>query len=160
MRSRRWKIEAIAPKRTVGASWGRLGQFLIDFRSQHGPKLAFKVEPKSMKIRSKNRSQIVASWDRSLEGFWWILKGKIVVSWYQNRRKFDMLGEKRILEKRCFSFGFEVFFCLGAFLHSTSAYVEMSCSQLPSWSHLVDLGAIVEPTLWIYVASWLGIFCC
>ena len=29
----------------LSASWGRLERFLIDFRSQHGPKLAFKIEP-------------------------------------------------------------------------------------------------------------------
>ena len=29
----------------LSTSWGRLGQFLIDFRGQQGPKLAFKIEP-------------------------------------------------------------------------------------------------------------------
>ena len=57
MRSGRRKIETIAPKRVLGASWGRLGQFLIDFRGQHGPKLAFKIDSKSIKNQSPNRSQ-------------------------------------------------------------------------------------------------------
>ena len=69
MRSGRRKIETIAPKRVLGASWGRLGQFLIDFRSQHGPKLAFKIDSKSIKNPSPNRSQ---NWSILGSIFGWI----------------------------------------------------------------------------------------
>ena len=40
--------------RVLGASWGRLGQFLIDFRGQHGPNLGPKMGPKSHTNLCKN----------------------------------------------------------------------------------------------------------
>ena len=36
------------------------------------------------KIHPKINQKIDASWDRFLEGFWWILGGKMEPSWHQN----------------------------------------------------------------------------
>ena len=36
-----------------------------------------------------------------LNGFWWILEGKMEPSWYQNQSKFDANCEMRFFEKSC-----------------------------------------------------------
>ena len=43
-----------------------------------------------------------ASWDRFLEGFWWILVGKMEPSWYQNPSKIGINCEKAFFEKTLF----------------------------------------------------------
>ena len=78
------------------------GSLLLSRKSgQHGPKLGSKIDQKSIKIDTKIDQKIVASWDRFLKGFWWILEGKMEPSWHQNRLKIDANCEKRFFEKSC-----------------------------------------------------------
>ena len=58
--------------------------------SQNGEKFDAKIDQK-----------IDASWDRFLEGFWWILGGKMEASWHQNGIKNVHNFERRFFEKSC-----------------------------------------------------------
>ena len=81
-RSRRLKLE-IKMQRKFGYV---LGAVLCRKSGQHGSNLAFKMEPKSAenreKIDAKIDRKIDASWNRFLEGFWWIFKRKIEACWH------------------------------------------------------------------------------
>ena len=65
--------------------------------------------PQSKQNRRKNEAKIDrkndASWNRFLEGFWWIFGGKMEACWHQNRSKIDANFEERFFEKPCFSLG-------------------------------------------------------
>ena len=60
--------------------------------------------PKSKPNRRKNDAKIDrkndASWNRFLEGFWWIFGGKMEPCWHQNRAKIDANFEERFFEKK------------------------------------------------------------
>ena len=74
------KVANMAP------TWPQVG-------SQVGAKMDKKIHPK---IDQK----IDGSWDRFLEGFWWILGGKMEPSWHQNgiKNRFLRKHEKTHLE--------------------------------------------------------------
>ena len=59
--------------------------------------------PKSKEHRRKIDAKIDrkndASWNRFLEGFWWIFGGKMEACWHQNRTKIDANFEERFFEK-------------------------------------------------------------
>ena len=86
----------------LGPSWGRLGGLLgpswrLDRRL--GPSWGVLNRKKiDAKIDRKND----ASWNRFLEGFWWIFGGKMEACWHQNRSKIDANFEKRFFEKTLF----------------------------------------------------------
>ena len=81
--------------RPLGRSWAEKGR-------QHGSNLAPKTEPKPIKNRSQNWWLFFsASWNRFVEGFWWILDANMEPSWHQNRSKIDANCEKRFFEKSC-----------------------------------------------------------
>ena len=65
-------------------SWRPLGRSWAEKGGQHGSNLAPKTEPKPIKNRSQNWSIFYCSWNRFLEGFWWILDAKMKQSWAQN----------------------------------------------------------------------------
>ena len=100
------KIEKRQKKmRTFGASWpswARLGGLLgpswrLDRRL--GPSWGVLNRKKiDAKIDRKND----ASWNRFLDGFWWILGGKMEACWHQNRSKIDANLEERFFEKTLF----------------------------------------------------------
>ena len=69
---------------------------------QLGPQDGAQVDPKSEKIDAKIDRKIDASWDRFLEGFWWIFGGKMEACWHQNRAKIDANFEERFFEKTLF----------------------------------------------------------
>ena len=54
------------------------------------------------KIDAKIDRKIDASWNRFLEGFWWIFGGKMEACWHQNRAKIDANFEERFFEKTLF----------------------------------------------------------
>ena len=62
--------------------------------------------PKSKQNRRKNDAKIDrkndASWNRFLEGFWWIFGGKMEACWHQHRTKIDANFEERFFEKTLF----------------------------------------------------------
>ena len=59
--------------------------------------------PKAIKNREKIDAKIDqkfdASWDRFLEGFWLIFRGKMEACWHQSRAKIDANFEERFFEK-------------------------------------------------------------
>ena len=71
------------------------------------------MAPSWLPKRSQNRRKIDgkidrkcnASWNRFLEGFWWIFGGKMEACWHQNRTKIDANFEERFFEKTLFSLG-------------------------------------------------------
>ena len=67
---------------------------------QHGSKLASKIDQKLIKIDAKIDQKIDASWDRFLDGFWWISGTKMKPSWHQNGIKNGVVrkSEKTHLE--------------------------------------------------------------
>ena len=70
--------------------------------------------PKSKQNRRKNDAKIDrkndASWNRFLEGFWWIFGRKMEACWHQNRAKIDPNFEERFFEKDvCYSCGKTLF---------------------------------------------------
>ena len=73
------------------ASWRGLGGLLGGL----GPTKVANMAPTWPPKRSQNQLKIdpkidhffSASWNRFLEGFWWILEGKMEASWHQNRTK-------------------------------------------------------------------------
>ena len=54
------------------------------------------------KIDAKIDHKFDASWDRFLEGFWWILGGKKDPSWHRNQSKIGIICEKAFFEKTLF----------------------------------------------------------
>ena len=72
----------------LGGSW-RLGRRL-------GPTLVVLVR---LKIDAKIDRKSDASWNRFLEGFWWIFGGKMEACWHQNLAKIDANFEERFFEK-------------------------------------------------------------
>ena len=71
-----WRLD-----RRLGPSWGVLNRRKID-----------------AKIDRKND----ASWNRFLDGCWWIFRRKMEACWHQNRSKIDANLEERFFEKTLF----------------------------------------------------------
>ena len=59
-----------ASGRPLGRAWAEKG-------GQHGSNLALKTELKSIKNGSQNDQFLSVSWNRFMEGFWWILDAKM-----------------------------------------------------------------------------------
>ena len=102
-----WRPKSKREKNTnfcglMGPSWARLGGLLgpswrLDRRL--GPSWGVLNRKKiDAKIDRKND----ASWNRFLDGFWWILGRKMEACWHQNRSKIDANLEERFFEKTLF----------------------------------------------------------
>ena len=63
------------------------------------PSWPSKSQQNRRKIDAKIDRKNDASWNRFLEGFWWIFGGKMEACWHQNREKIEANFEERFFEK-------------------------------------------------------------
>ena len=91
MGPRRWPGGPTSGEKTPSKQKGREHAtdppFLAEKVANMAPTWAPRWSQNRTKFDTKINQKINASWDRFLEGFWWIWGGKMEPSWHQNRIK-------------------------------------------------------------------------